>query len=70
MRTSIGTNFQGFQSIAENGALMGPWNPCLHEPKFGNPIWDLSLSLSMSFSARLADSALMSVGPMMRRRSR
>ncbi len=48
MRTSIGTNFQGFKSIAENGALMGPWNPWLHEPKFGKPIWDLSLSLSMS----------------------
>jgi 4-carboxymuconolactone decarboxylase len=48
MRTGIGKNFQGFKSIAENGALMGPWNPWLHEPKFGKPIWDLSLSLSIS----------------------
>jgi hypothetical protein len=35
MRTGIEKNFQGFRSIAENGALMGPWNPWLHEPKFG-----------------------------------
>jgi hypothetical protein len=27
MRTGIEKDFQGFKSIAENGALMGPWNP-------------------------------------------
>jgi 4-carboxymuconolactone decarboxylase len=27
---------------------MGPWNPWLHEPKFGKPIWDLTLALSIS----------------------
>ena len=27
---------------------MGPWNPWLHEPKFGKPIWDLTLALSVS----------------------
>jgi hypothetical protein len=48
MRTDIGKNFQGFKSIAEDGALMGPWNPWLHEPKFGKPIWELGLSLSIS----------------------
>jgi hypothetical protein len=32
----------------ENSALMGPWNPWLHEPKFGKPIWELGLSLSIS----------------------
>ena len=48
MRAGIEQNFQGFKSIAENGALMGPWNPWLHEPKFGKPIWDLTLALSVS----------------------
>jgi alkylhydroperoxidase family enzyme len=48
MRAGIEKNFQGFKSIAENGALMGPWNPWLHEPKFGKPIWDLTLALSTS----------------------
>ncbi len=45
-RTDIGKNFQGFKSIADNGALI--WNPWLREPKFGKPIWDLGLSLSVS----------------------
>jgi hypothetical protein len=48
MRAGIEQNFKGFKTIAENGALMGPWNPWLHEPKFGKPIWDLTLALSIS----------------------
>jgi 4-carboxymuconolactone decarboxylase len=32
MRAGIEANFKGFKTIAENGALMGPWNPWLHEP--------------------------------------
>jgi 4-carboxymuconolactone decarboxylase len=48
MRTGIEQTFQGFSSIAENGALMGPWNPWLHEPKFGKPIWELTKALSFS----------------------
>jgi 4-carboxymuconolactone decarboxylase len=48
MRSGIEANFKGFASIADNGALMGPWNPWLHEPKFGKPIWDLTLALSVS----------------------
>ena len=48
MRAGIEKNFQGFKAIAENGALMGPWNPWLHDPKFGKPIWDLTLALSVS----------------------
>jgi len=48
MRAGIEKNFQGFKAMAENGALMGPWNPWLHAPKFGKPIWDLTLALSIS----------------------
>jgi 4-carboxymuconolactone decarboxylase len=48
MRMGIKENFHGFKTIAENGALVGPWNPWLHEPKFGKPIWDLTLALSVS----------------------
>jgi 4-carboxymuconolactone decarboxylase len=48
MRAGIEKNFQGFKSIGETGALMGPWNPWLHEPKFGKPIWDLTMALSTS----------------------
>jgi len=42
MRAGIEKSFQGFRSVAGNGALMGPWNPWLHEPKFGKPIWELT----------------------------
>jgi hypothetical protein len=48
MKAGIEKNFQGFKTIAENGALLGPWNPWLHESKFGKPIWDLTLALSVS----------------------
>src|ERR1700680_4994167 len=48
MRAGIEQNFQGFKTIAENGALMGPWNPWLHEPKFGKPIWELTKALSFA----------------------
>jgi 4-carboxymuconolactone decarboxylase len=48
MRAGIERSFSGFKAIAENGALMGPWNPWLHDPKFGKPIWELTLALSVS----------------------
>jgi 4-carboxymuconolactone decarboxylase len=48
MRDGITKYFGGFKSIAESGALMGPWNPWLHEPKFGKLVWDLTLALSVS----------------------
>ena len=52
MRTGIEKNFQGFSTIAKGGALMGPWNPWLHEPKFGKPIWELTKALSFSPSPK------------------
>ncbi len=48
MRKGIEKNFQGFQAIAENGALMGPWNPWLRFPKVGGPVWELTKALSSS----------------------
>jgi 4-carboxymuconolactone decarboxylase len=48
MRKGIASNFNTFKVERADGALMGPWNPWLHEPKFGKPIWDLTLALSMS----------------------
>ena len=41
MRQGIAANFQGFVSVRDDGALMGPWNPWIHEPKFGKPVWEL-----------------------------
>ncbi len=46
MRAGIEQNFRGFKAVADNGSLIGPWNPWLHEPKFGKPIWELTKALS------------------------
>jgi 4-carboxymuconolactone decarboxylase len=46
MREGISKSFHEFIAIREDGALMGPWNPWLHEARFGKPIWDLTKALS------------------------
>lgn len=48
MRAGIETNFRGFKAIGADGALIGPWNPWLHEPHIGKPIWELVKALSLS----------------------
>src|SRR5215470_8847694 len=46
MREGIATNFKGFTAIGPDGELIGPWNPWLHFPKFGGPVWQLVKALS------------------------
>jgi 4-carboxymuconolactone decarboxylase len=41
MRSGIADHFKGFVNTSPNGALLGPWNPWLNEPKFGKPVWEL-----------------------------
>ena len=48
MREGIAKNFNAFKVEREDGALMGPWNPWLHEPKFGGPIWELTKAMSVA----------------------
>jgi alkylhydroperoxidase family enzyme len=50
MRKGVASNFNAFKAVAENGALMGPWNPWLHEPIIGKAIWDLTLALTAQAS--------------------
>jgi 4-carboxymuconolactone decarboxylase len=52
MKKGIGSNFNAFLTIApegttEAGALMGPWNPWLHEPRIGSAIWELTKAMTM-----------------------
>jgi len=47
MKTGIASNFNDFKVLADNGALMGPWNPWLHEPVIGKAVWDLTKAMSM-----------------------
>jgi 4-carboxymuconolactone decarboxylase len=53
MRKGITSNFNAFRAVRDDGALMGPWNPWLHEPGIGKAIWDLTLA--MTANATLAD---------------
>jgi alkylhydroperoxidase family enzyme len=53
MLKGISGNFNGFKTVGEDGALLGPWNPWLHEPAIGKAIWDLTLA--MTAGARLPD---------------
>ncbi|MBA2934124.1 carboxymuconolactone decarboxylase family protein [Sphingomonas sp. CGMCC 1.13654] len=52
MKKGIGSDFNAFITIApegttEAGALMGPWNPWLHEPRIGGAIWELTKAMTM-----------------------
>ena len=55
MKKGIASTFNDFKTMAYNGALMGPWNPWLHEPVIGKAIWDLTKA--MSIQATLPDPA-------------
>jgi 4-carboxymuconolactone decarboxylase len=50
MRKGIAGNFSDFKVLREDGALMGPWNPWLHEPGIGKAIWDLTLAMTANAS--------------------
>ncbi len=50
MRQGIASNFNAFKVLREDGALMGPWNPWLHEPGIGKAIWDLTMVMTANAS--------------------
>ena len=50
MKAGIASNFNLFQTVRDDGALMGPWNPWLHEPVIGKAIWDLTLAMTAGAS--------------------
>jgi len=50
MKKGIAGNFNAFRVLRDDGALMGPWNPWLHEPRIGKAIWDLTLAMTASAS--------------------
>jgi len=48
MKAGISSNFNAFEAVREDGALMGPWNPWLQSPAIGSAIWDLTKAMSMN----------------------
>jgi 4-carboxymuconolactone decarboxylase len=45
MRRGIASGFNAFKVVRDDGALMGPWNPYLHEPAVGKAAWDLTRAI-------------------------
>ncbi len=64
MRDGIARNFQGFVNIRDDGALLGPWNPWIHEPKFGKPVWELTKAMvsNPSLPANVREVAILVTG--------
>lgn len=46
MKHGIETSFKGFTAVADDGTLIGPWNPWIRFPKFGGPVWELVKALA------------------------
>jgi len=64
MRDGIARNFQGFINIRDDGALLGPWNPWIHEPQFGKPVWQLTKAMvsNPSLPANVREVAILVTG--------
>lgn len=45
MRAGIEKSFRGFATERPDGALIGPWNPWLHMPEIGKPVWQLTKAM-------------------------
>jgi 4-carboxymuconolactone decarboxylase len=48
MVEEIKRDFKGFKAIAEDGALIGPFNVWVQRPAWGRPIWELLKVVSVS----------------------
>lgn len=48
MREGIEGHFKGFKAIADDGTLLGPWNPMLHYQPMGKAMWEMIKSISFS----------------------
>lgn len=46
MKQGIAGQFNAFESEREDGAMIGAWNPWLHEPSIGKAIWDLTSAVT------------------------
>ena len=64
MRRGIKAHFKGFVNMRSDGALLGPWNPWLREPKFGRPIWELvkTMVASPTLPAAVREVAILVTG--------
>ena len=64
MQAGIAASYHGVQTADKRGALVGPFNPWLHEPDIGRAIWKLNrvLSAPSSIPERPREVATLVVG--------
>jgi 4-carboxymuconolactone decarboxylase len=64
MKEGIARSFQGFVNVRDDGALLGPWNPWLHHPRYGEAIWDLTkvIAFNPSVPAAIREIAILATG--------
>lgn len=64
MLKGISQNYTGSQTKTASGALVGPFNPWLHAPRFGRPVWAFNRSLNVDtvLPARVREVVTFAVG--------
>ena len=50
MQKGMKSSFNAFRNMADDGALIGPWNAWLHEPVIGAAIWNLTKAMTLEAS--------------------
>jgi 4-carboxymuconolactone decarboxylase len=46
MRAGIATGFNAFQTVLDDGSMIGPWNTSLHHPGVGKASWELTKAVN------------------------
>ena len=58
MKAGIAQKFNAFETVGEDGALIGPWNPWLHEPVIGKGYGNEAAEVGRCLRAGLLESPL------------
>lgn len=63
-KKTIEASFKGFKCMRHDGALIGPWNPWLHFPKHGTPMWNLvkEMYVTATLDKRVREVAILVTG--------
>jgi len=46
MKTGISSKYDLFTTTRTDGALLGPWNPWLHQPELGTAFWSVTQAMT------------------------
>jgi 4-carboxymuconolactone decarboxylase len=46
MRAGVASGFSAFQTMLDDGSMIGPWNASLHHPAIGKASWELTQAVN------------------------